>query len=166
MKRESTWALYFLVLLLTSIFFFNFVYPFDRQFLSRLAFLSSLSSSSSYFATKKSPFVGACDYSRGHWVWDETYPHRLYDENCPFLDPGFRCHQNGRKNESFRKWRWQPDDCEIPRYVIYVSIMSCTLSATCCMHPCRAIYVLSFFISFPETLLCMCFWTFLFEFVW
>ncbi|XP_017414633.2 protein trichome birefringence-like 8 [Vigna angularis] len=115
MKRESTWALYFLVLLLTSIFFFNFVYPFDRQFLSRLAFFSSLSSSS-YFATKKSPFIGVCDYSRGHWVWDETYPLRLYDENCPFLDPGFRCHQNGRKNESFRKWRWQPDDCDIPRF--------------------------------------------------
>ncbi|KAK7355416.1 hypothetical protein VNO80_14671 [Phaseolus coccineus] len=111
MKKESTWALYFLLLLLTSIFFFNFVYPFDRQFLSRFAFLSS-----SYFAHKKSPFIGACDYTRGHWVWDETYPHRLYDENCPFLDPGFRCHQNGRKSERFRKWRWQPDDCDIPRF--------------------------------------------------
>ncbi|QCE05813.1 protein trichome birefringence-like 8 [Vigna unguiculata] len=111
MKRESTWAIYFLILLLTSIFFFNFVYPFDRQFLSRFAFLSP-----SYFAPKKSPFIGTCDYSRGHWVWDETYTHRLYDENCPFLDPGFRCHQNGRKNETFRKWRWQPDDCDIPRF--------------------------------------------------
>jgi len=128
MKRESTWAIYFLILLLTSIFFFNFVYPFDRQFLSRFAFLSP-----SYFAPKKSPFIGTCDYSRGHWVWDETYTHRLYDENCPFLDPGFRCHQNGRKNETFRKWRWQPDDCDIPRYVIYVGILSYTLSATCCI---------------------------------
>ncbi|RDX99138.1 Protein trichome birefringence-like 9, partial [Mucuna pruriens] len=105
MKRESTYALCFFPLLLSSIFFFNLLFPFDRQFLSRFAFLSP-----------KSPLEGACDYSRGRWVFDETYPRRLYDENCPFLDPGFRCHQSGRKNDSFRKWRWQPDNCDIPRF--------------------------------------------------
>ncbi|KAL5137245.1 Protein trichome birefringence-like 8 [Glycine soja] len=114
MKRESTYALSFLVLLLSSILFFNLVYPFDPQFLSRFAFLSS-----SYVTlnnSQNSPLSGGCDYSRGRWVWDETYPRQLYDENCPFLDPGFRCRRNGRKNERFRKWRWQPDDCDIPRF--------------------------------------------------
>lgn len=131
MKRESTYALSFLVLLLSSILFFNLVYPFDPQFLSRFAFLSS-----SYVTlnnSQNSPLTGGCDYSRGRWVWDETYPRQLYGENCPFLDPGFRCRRNGRKNERFRKWRWQPDGCDIPRYVIHVCIMSCTL-ATYCMH--------------------------------
>ncbi|XP_029129400.1 protein trichome birefringence-like 8 [Cajanus cajan] len=105
MKRETTYALSFLVLLLFSILLFNFVYPFDRQLLSRFAFLPH-----------KSTLFRACDYSNGHWVLDETYPRQLYDENCPFLDPGFRCHQNGRKNVSFRKWRWQPHGCDIPRF--------------------------------------------------
>ncbi|XP_027363251.1 protein trichome birefringence-like 8 [Abrus precatorius] len=107
MKRESIYTLSFLVLLPSSILFFNFVYP-DRQFLSRFAFLINNS--------KKSTFIEGCDYSKGRWVWDEKYPHRLYDESCPFLDPGFRCSQNGRKYGGFRKWRWQPDGCNIPRF--------------------------------------------------
>ncbi|KAL2323045.1 hypothetical protein Fmac_027424 [Flemingia macrophylla] len=77
-----------------------------EMFLSRFAFLSH-----------KWPLLGAtCDYSNGRWVWDEAYPLQFYDENCPFLDPGFRCHQNGRKNVSFRNWRWQPHGCDIPRF--------------------------------------------------
>lgn len=138
MKRESTYALSFLVLLLSSILFFNLVYPFDLQLLSRFAFLSSNVTPNN---SHKSPLVEACDYSRGRWVWDETYPRQLYGENCPFLDPGFRCRRNGRKNERFRKWRWQPDDCDIPRYVICVGIMSCSF-VTYCMHPCMAICIL------------------------
>ncbi|KAK7278700.1 hypothetical protein RJT34_23736 [Clitoria ternatea] len=103
MKRELTYALSFLVLLPSSILFFSFVYPLDRQFLSRFALLAS--------------HIGEeCDHSIGRWVWDETYPQQLYDENCPFLDPGFRCRQNGRRDEGYRKWRWQPYGCDIPRF--------------------------------------------------
>lgn len=112
MKRESTYVFSFLVFILSSILLFNLLYRFDRQFLSRFAFLSQITANN--FSHN-----GACDYWKGRWVWDET--DGLYDEDCPFLDAGFRCRRNGRKNQSFRKWRWQPKGCEIPRYVTFVS---------------------------------------------
>ncbi|KAK4834402.1 hypothetical protein QYF36_021954 [Acer negundo] len=57
-----------------------------------------------------------CDYSYGRWVRDESYPLQSYNENCPFIDPGFRCRQNGRKDGDYLKWRWQPHGCDLPRF--------------------------------------------------
>ncbi|KAL9236215.1 hypothetical protein vseg_010915 [Gypsophila vaccaria] len=59
-----------------------------------------------------------CDYTLGQWVWDDSgrYPVSGYDESCRFLDPGFRCHHNGRANQSFRYWRWQPYGCHLPSF--------------------------------------------------
>ncbi|KAH9614518.1 hypothetical protein KSS87_017419, partial [Heliosperma pusillum] len=56
-----------------------------------------------------------CNYSEGKWVWDETYP--LYNsKDCAFSDGGFRCLQNGRPDNSYTKWRWQPNKCDLPRF--------------------------------------------------
>ncbi|MCL7041587.1 hypothetical protein MKW94_002178 [Papaver nudicaule] len=58
-----------------------------------------------------------CDYSKGKWVPDEgTDLPGSYNESCQFLDPGFRCHRNGRKDDGYLKWRWQPENCSIPRF--------------------------------------------------
>ncbi|XP_057486492.1 protein trichome birefringence-like 11 [Actinidia eriantha] len=56
-----------------------------------------------------------CDVFEGDWVWDETYP--LYQSrDCGFLDDGFRCSENGRPDLFYTKWRWQPKDCNLPRF--------------------------------------------------
>ncbi|GAA0184953.1 hypothetical protein LIER_32241 [Lithospermum erythrorhizon] len=56
-----------------------------------------------------------CDIFSGDWVWDENYP--LYESrNCRFLDEGFRCSENGRPDLFYTKWRWQPKDCNLPRF--------------------------------------------------
>ncbi|KAJ8636623.1 hypothetical protein MRB53_010890 [Persea americana] len=58
---------------------------------------------------------GECHWDEGDWVWDESYP--LYESrNCKFLDQPFRCSENGRPNNSYSKWRWQPKNCNIPRF--------------------------------------------------
>lgn len=58
--------------------------------------------------------VSGCDISQGKWVYDETYP--LYEStNCPYMDGGFRCGENGRPDSNFTKFRWQPRDCDLPR---------------------------------------------------
>ncbi|XP_043725745.1 protein trichome birefringence-like 10 [Telopea speciosissima] len=56
-----------------------------------------------------------CDLFNGEWVWDEGYP--LYQsKDCMFLDEGFRCSENGRPDSFYTKWRWQPKDCNLPRF--------------------------------------------------
>ncbi|KAK3139314.1 hypothetical protein QOZ80_5AG0381240 [Eleusine coracana subsp. coracana] len=56
-----------------------------------------------------------CDMFDGEWVWDDAYP--LYESrDCPFLDVGFRCSENGRPDSSYTKWRWQPSRCDLPRF--------------------------------------------------
>ncbi|CAK9137184.1 unnamed protein product [Ilex paraguariensis] len=56
-----------------------------------------------------------CDVFEGDWVWDENYP--LYQSrDCRFLDDGFRCSENGRPDLFYTKWRWQPKDCNLPRF--------------------------------------------------
>ncbi|KAK3016227.1 hypothetical protein RJ639_006466 [Escallonia herrerae] len=56
-----------------------------------------------------------CDIFNGNWVWDESYP--LYQsKDCLFLDGGFRCSENGRHDKFYTKWRWQPKDCNLPRF--------------------------------------------------
>ncbi|XP_058083380.1 protein trichome birefringence-like 6 [Magnolia sinica] len=56
-----------------------------------------------------------CDVYDGKWVFDESYP--LYsNSSCPFIDEGFNCQSNGRLDREYMKWRWQPNDCDIPRF--------------------------------------------------
>lgn len=55
-----------------------------------------------------------CDVTKGKWVFDENYP--LYtNASCPFIDEGFNCQTNGRLDKDYMKWRWQPQDCDVPR---------------------------------------------------
>ncbi|CAD6203343.1 unnamed protein product [Miscanthus lutarioriparius] len=56
-----------------------------------------------------------CDVYDGSWVFNETYP--LYtSDSCPFIDEGFSCGANGRMDQRYMKWRWQPKHCNIPRF--------------------------------------------------
>ncbi|CAL1411435.1 unnamed protein product [Linum trigynum] len=56
-----------------------------------------------------------CDIFDGEWVWDEEYPLYLA-KDCTVSEPGFMCRENGRPDVFFTKWRWQPKDCNLPRF--------------------------------------------------
>ncbi|XP_060201049.1 protein trichome birefringence-like 8 [Lycium barbarum] len=109
-NKDISHALFFLFLLFSSIFFYNLRSPLEPQSLLGIGFLSKILPKNSENYSK------ACDYSYGKWVWDESYILDKYNENCPFLDPGFRCQKSGRRDLDYRKWRWQPQGCDLPRF--------------------------------------------------
>lgn len=56
-----------------------------------------------------------CNIFSGKWVEDASYP--LYQPvSCPYVDEAFNCQENGRLDTDYLKWRWQPHDCELPRF--------------------------------------------------
>lgn len=64
---------------------------------------------------KKIKRIEECDFTKGKWVYDSDYP--IYtNASCPFIDEGFGCQSNGRLDLNYMKWRWEPQDCDAPRF--------------------------------------------------
>ncbi|XP_050207209.1 protein trichome berefringence-like 7 [Mercurialis annua] len=62
--------------------------------------------------------IGHCNVFSGKWVLDDGYP--LYNaSDCPFVEQGFDCLENGRKDKEYLKWRWKPKNCDIPRFNVH-----------------------------------------------
>ncbi|XP_016652724.1 PREDICTED: uncharacterized protein LOC107882029, partial [Prunus mume] len=86
-----------------------------RKKKTRATSFENTQTSSSRFVEEKRIIKGGCDFTRGRWVYDKSYP--LYTNgSCPFIEKSFNCLGNGRLDENFMKWRWQPEDCDIPRF--------------------------------------------------
>ncbi|CAN4117656.1 unnamed protein product [Withania somnifera] len=59
--------------------------------------------------------LGSCNLFEGSWIYDESYP--IYDSlKCPFIDEGLNCIKNGRSDHFYLKYRWQPNECDLPRF--------------------------------------------------
>lgn len=58
-----------------------------------------------------------CALFAGTWVRDDTYPLYQYS-NCPVIDAEFSCQMSGRPDSGYLKYRWQPLNCQLPRYQI------------------------------------------------
>ncbi|KAL0375388.1 UNVERIFIED_CONTAM: protein trichome birefringence-like 34 [Sesamum radiatum] len=62
-----------------------------------------------------------CDFFSGRWVYDNiSYP--LYKgRECSFMEDGFACEKYGRKDLKYQHWRWQPHDCDLPRFLRFLT---------------------------------------------
>ncbi|XP_043710579.1 protein trichome birefringence-like 34 [Telopea speciosissima] len=57
-----------------------------------------------------------CNLFSGKWVFDNSsYP--LYSGNqCTYMSDQVACEKFGRKDLSYQNWRWQPHQCDLPRF--------------------------------------------------
>ncbi|XP_028760229.1 protein trichome birefringence-like 43 [Neltuma alba] len=59
--------------------------------------------------------INNCDLFDGIWVYDESYP--LYESSdCDFIEKQFDCSNNGRLDNFYPKYSWQPSACKLPRF--------------------------------------------------
>ncbi|KAH7865989.1 hypothetical protein Vadar_013933 [Vaccinium darrowii] len=62
--------------------------------------------------------LSSCNLFSGKWVYDDkSYP--LYKDNhCSFMANlnGVSCERTGRIDSKYQHWRWQPHDCDLPRF--------------------------------------------------
>ncbi|XP_027913296.1 protein ALTERED XYLOGLUCAN 4-like [Vigna unguiculata] len=72
-------------------------------------------SSSSFSSEKDKVYRDACDYSNGEWVDDRSGP--LYNvTTCGTIKESEKCISNGRPDTGYLYWRWQPKECNLPRF--------------------------------------------------
>ncbi|KAK1390760.1 Protein trichome birefringence [Heracleum sosnowskyi] len=57
-----------------------------------------------------------CDLFNGSWVEDHDQLPMYPPGSCPFIDESFDCFRNKRPDNGYQRYRWQPRDCNIPRW--------------------------------------------------
>lgn len=69
--------------------------------------------------------LSRCNFFSGKWVFDNQSRPLYNGSNCSFisfLDDGMACQNYGRKDLDYLYWKWQPHDCDLPRYSKKISV--------------------------------------------
>ncbi|KAG9146153.1 hypothetical protein Leryth_015941 [Lithospermum erythrorhizon] len=58
-----------------------------------------------------------CDYFTGNWIYETSSKSPFYDSKlCPFIGKEFSCEKNGRPDQRYHNYRWQPTSCNLSRF--------------------------------------------------
>lgn len=58
-----------------------------------------------------------CNLFEGKWVFDNESNPLYKEEECKFMSDQLACEKFGRKDLSYKFWRWQPHTCDLPRFI-------------------------------------------------
>ncbi|KAK6928001.1 Trichome birefringence-like, N-terminal domain [Dillenia turbinata] len=56
-----------------------------------------------------------CDLFSGEWIWDPEGPYYTND-TCVAIQDHQNCLKYQREDLDFLKWKWKPNDCELPKF--------------------------------------------------
>ncbi|MCL7036876.1 hypothetical protein MKW94_022629, partial [Papaver nudicaule] len=110
-----------LTTILIAIFVFIVVYTItesERPFFEGVGTMSMKGYNGSTAMKKggNSEMTSSCDLFAGKWVYDNSTSPLYSWKNCSFLIDEFACEKFGRKDVSYQNWRWQPNQCDLPRF--------------------------------------------------
>ncbi|GAA0163400.1 hypothetical protein LIER_19278 [Lithospermum erythrorhizon] len=57
-----------------------------------------------------------CNIFKGDWILDPLGQSYYTNETECVIDDRQNCMKFGRKDDEFLKWRWKPDECELPKF--------------------------------------------------
>nr|CAB3459107.1 unnamed protein product [Digitaria exilis] len=57
-----------------------------------------------------------CDLSAGRWVFDNISTPAYREKDCTFLTKQVTCLANGRPDDTWQYWKWQPNHCSLPTF--------------------------------------------------
>ena len=57
-----------------------------------------------------------CDLSDGRWLFDNVSLPAYREKDCTFLTKQVTCLANGRPDDTWQYWKWQPNQCSLPTY--------------------------------------------------
>ncbi|XP_073158403.1 protein trichome birefringence-like 34 [Henckelia pumila] len=60
--------------------------------------------------------ASVCDIFKGKWVFDDVSFPMYKEHECSFMIGDYACDKYGRKDLKYQQWRWQPRDCDLPRF--------------------------------------------------
>ncbi|KAL5975012.1 hypothetical protein ACLOJK_031688 [Asimina triloba] len=87
-------------------------------------------------ATKEDDFLDSkrrdfdpntCDITNGKWVFNPSIKPLYTDRTCPYIDLQLQCTSNGRPDDDYLHWEWQPEECSLPRsntFAIFLTSLS------------------------------------------
>ncbi|KZV36146.1 protein ALTERED XYLOGLUCAN 4-like [Dorcoceras hygrometricum] len=69
--------------------------------------------------------VEKCDLFQGRWVPDASAGSLYTNYSCKTIPFARNCFMHGRRDTEFLRWRWKPDQCELPRFQpeVFLSIV-------------------------------------------
>lgn len=74
-----------------------------------------LNISSPIWLPSKSSESRKCDIFRGTWISYQNMPY-YNNATCREIFDQQNCMKFGRPDTDFMKWKWKPDECELPRF--------------------------------------------------
>lgn len=57
-----------------------------------------------------------CDIFSGEWIYDPSFQPSYTGTTCDVIHEAQNCQKNGRPDETYIHWRWQPYGCDLPSF--------------------------------------------------